>query len=91
MLWSGISFEKGKVKCGDTEQEFVIAMTEEESKDKSYRDYLMEAQKEKTKDWLEKHTRVAPKEGSREHLGELMREMTEYKARKKESQNKKYF
>ncbi len=91
MLWSGISFEKVTVKHGDNEQEMVIAMTEEESRDKNYRDYLIAAQIEKTEDWLKKHPKIAPKEGSREHLGGMMREMTEYKARKKETLNKKYF
>ena len=89
--YGGVAFEKGKVVHENGEQEFVIAMTEEEAKDGSYREYLMEAEKEKSRDWLEKHPKVTPKVGSREALSEQFRDMVEYKKRRKESPNRKYY
>lgn len=91
MLWSGISFEKGKVVHEGREQEFVIAMTEEESNDKSYREYLMAAEREKTLKELKEKVIVPPKEGSREALRDIFRDMVEYKKRKQERPNRKYF
>lgn len=89
--WSGLAFERGKIVRDGREQEYVIAMTEEEAKDRSYLEQLHEAQAEKTADWFKRHPVQEPKEGSREALGELMREMSEYKRRKQESPNRKYF
>lgn len=89
--WNGISFDKKTVREGNSEQEIVIAMTEEEAKDSSYREYLMEAETEKTKEWLRNHPKQEPKEGSREALASLLKDISDFNRRKRESPNRKYF
>lgn len=90
-LWQGMSFEKGSVKHGDDEQEFVIGMTEDEYKDESYREYLQESIKEKTQKEMEARPPKQIDARKREELGLMWREILEHKRRKRESPNRKYF
>ena len=61
------------------------------SDDKSYDNYLIEAQKEKTRDQLRKKAPPeTPKEKSRESLAGLLKERQEYDRRRAEG-SKRYF
>jgi selenocysteine-specific translation elongation factor len=90
-LWQGISFGKVTVENKGNKKDIAIAMTEDESKDKSYVEYLKESVIEKTQNEMQNKPIILPKKGSREHLTELMKEVSEYRNRKRESPNKKYY
>lgn len=77
------------VKANGQKQDVVIAMTQEEANDRSYREYVKEAQVEKTTDYLNKHPVKTPDPVKREELRESIKEQQEYNRRK--SVNRRYF
>lgn len=89
--FQGITFDKIKIKEGNRETEAVIAMTEAEYNDRSYRDYLKEGIEEKTHDYLRKHQHVESDPSKREALGKALGDLKAYQRRKKSEHPKKYF
>lgn len=61
------------------------------SDDESYDNYLIEAETEKTRDYLNKRQRKPEKSGAREHLVGQVKERQEYNRRKAQGFSKKYF
>lgn len=82
---------KFTVKEGDREREVLIVGTPEEMKDKSYMNHLTEAYKEKTSDQLKK---LKPKEKSTKSKSDIsgaLKELSEFRQRKQDNVNKRYF
>lgn len=61
------------------------------SDDESYDNYLIEAETEKTRDYLNKRQRRPEKPGARENLVNQIKERQEYNRRKGQGFSKKYF
>jgi hypothetical protein len=72
-------------------QDVVIGMTQTEANDRSFVDYMIEAQTEKTKDSLRKQPVKEINPVKREELAGQLKEMQEYRRRKSESVNRRYF
>lgn len=89
--WNGISFEKHVVTHGDKTQEVVIAMSEDEYKDTSYREYLSKATIEKTRNEMQNAPTPNINPGKRKALGEMLKERLEFKRRQEGEFPKKYF
>ena len=79
--------KKIKVQEGDKEQEVFIAMTDEEARDTSYVDYLVEGQTEKTREQLRKKSEKPSPQASKGEIAEALKEYGEFKKR----EGRKYF
>jgi len=75
------------VKHEDKEMQVIIP----DSGDKSYDDYLESAEREKTLDQLKKSSPREKSKLSREDIRGNLKEFIEFKNRKKENVNKKYY
>ncbi len=82
-----IKLDKFTVKENGREMEVVIPL----SGDFSYDRYLHEAEEEKTRDQLRKREPKPKSKMSKQDMAQLGRELLEYKNRKKESPNRRYF
>jgi len=89
--WQGATFDKSVVKHGDDEQEIVIAMTEEEFNDISYREYLAEACAEKTLDEMKAKPQKEPDPAKRRALGDFLKERQEFNQRQASEHPRKYW
>ena len=69
----------------------IIAMTEEESRDRSYVDYMELAQREKTADYLRKKPERPESKVSDEDRRGAIREAIAYKNRKQSGEGKKFY
>ncbi len=82
-----VKLDKFIVKENGHEMEVIIP----QSGDFSYDRYLHEAEEEKTRDQLRKREPKRESKISKQDIAQLGRELLEYKNRKRESQNRKYF
>ncbi len=62
-----------------------------ETGDKSYDDYIEEAETEKTRDELKHRLPREKPKYSKEEIGQALRDLSDFRRRKKESPNKKYY
>ncbi|MCW4051509.1 MAG: hypothetical protein NWE89_17445 [Candidatus Bathyarchaeota archaeon] len=76
-----------RVKEGEHEMDVFIP----QSGDKSYDDYLEEAEREKTSDELRKKTPKPPQKISDKDMGAQLREYQEFKERKERGEIKRYY
>lgn len=83
--------KKITVEENNQKMDVIIAMTEEEAKDKSYVEYLESAQREKTADRLRKQIPKPPSKASKEDIAGALREAVEYKRRIQSGGGRKYF
>ena len=73
-------------------QRVVIAMTEKEAQDRSYKEYLEQSVTEKTREELKKQPEIKPRNPKKvDNLRQAMKEMQEYKERKQKHENTKRF
>lgn len=72
------------VKEGDKEKDIVIAMTAKEGEDRSYREYIKEAEIEKTREELRNLPPTNPekKKKAREDMAGELKEYQEWKSRR---------
>lgn len=83
--YSGINFFT--VKEGDREMRVIIPGTG----DKSYDEYLEQAEREKTRDQLQKLPPKPVRKTSKKEVGEALKEYREFLRRRREDVNPKYF
>ena len=80
-----------QVQENGQEMGVIMAMTQEEADDKSYVDYLTEAQTEKTKDYLRNKPKKEPTVDSKE-AGGALKEHNEYRQWHRENPgSRKYY
>jgi hypothetical protein len=89
--WNGASLEKVTIKEGDKEQDVIIAMTEEEANDHSYRDYLKLGATERTQEQLRKKKPLPESKYSMEERSGVLKEYNEFNNRQKNVNKKKYY
>ena len=82
--------EKIKVKEGDKEQDVIIAMTEDEANDRSYRDYLRLGAKERTQEQLRKKPARPESKVSMEDRSGILKDFNEFNNRRKSGTKKFY-
>ena len=78
-----------KIKVAESGSEMNVFIPE--TGDKSYDDYLEEAETEKTKDQLKKKARKSKTIVSQEQIGGAIKEYQEWVRRKKRGDTRKYF
>ncbi len=83
--------KKITVEENGKKMDVIIAVSEEEAKDKSYVEYLESAEREKTADQLRKQIPKPPPKASKEDIAGALREAVEYKNRIQRGGGKKYF
>ena len=83
--------EKIVVTEGDKSQDVYIACTEEESKDKSYMDYLKEGTEYKTRDQIKHKPEKGRPQYSREHAQGALKEYSKWKRESDNGLRRKYF
>lgn len=87
----GISFEKKTIEKNGEKQDIVIAMTEKEHEDRSYREYLENSIIEKTENEMARKPKKEIDPKKREALGKLLGEIKKYERSRNEPLNKKYY
>lgn len=83
--------KKITVEENGKKMDVIIAVSEEEAKDKSYVEYLESAEREKTAGQLRKQIPKPPPKASKEDIAGALREAVEYKNRIQHGGGKKYF
>lgn len=79
------------VREGDKERTVVIAGTPKEMNDKSHMDYLEQAEREKTSNQLKKLPDKPKSNKSKEDISGALKELSEFRRRKREGAIKKYY
>jgi len=79
------------VKEGNKEREVLIVGTEKEMRDKSHMDYLEEAEREKTSAQLKKLPDKPRSDKSKEDIAGALKELADFRRRRREGDIKKYY